>query len=510
MKSAAYLLKNTLLLAFSSIVLRLIGLCFQAYLAAKVGAQELGVFGIISSVGVVFATISISGVRFSVTRLVAERVSCGNDYPRSLMRCAFSYSAVFGFLSGIVLYVFAPLFSRYWVMDLSAAPALRLMALSMPLISFGAAVEGYFTAKQKVFRLVATELFAQLIRISFVAGLFTLLLKNGTRASVILAAGSFAGESVLSITMLVLYFFESWGRKEQSVPKGTLPRLIKTAFPLAVSAYMRTGLSSLGQIIIPRGLRKGGMGSAGAFTTYGIIAQMAMPVIMFPAALLNALGEILVPRLTDAQVMGHKIGISYIVNRALRIGMIFSFGVAGIMLFYSSLLGEAIYKNAQAGYYIKIFAPLVPIVYIDCVTDGCLKGLNQQLHSMVYNVLEGALNVVLLFILLPKIAIMGYVVVMYVKEIFNAVLSLARLTKVTAVDKSYTVLFTTTLSTVGAYVFGNIVAPVAPIFPKIAIYVCFYVSLLYVSNAVTREDIRWVLALIRPQDNVSLYKWKKM
>lgn len=499
MKDAAYLLKNTLLLAVSSIVLRLIGLCFQAYLAAKVGAQELGLFGIISSVGVVFATISISGVRFGVTRLAAENISSSNPYPRTLMKCAFSYCTVFGLLSGVVLYIGAPLFSRHWVMDLSAVPALRLMALSMPLISFGAAAEGYFTAKQKVFRLVATELFAQLVRISFVVIFFTLLPEKNVKPSLILAAGSFAGESVLALGMLVLYFFEVRGKKEHNRPKGEFTILVKTAFPLAVSAYMRTGLSSLGQIIIPRGLRKSGMGSAGAFTTYGVIGQMAMPVIMFPAALLNALGEILVPRLTNAQIMGHKIGISYIVNRALRIGMIFSFAVSGIMLFYSELLSEAIYKSGEAGYYIRLFAPLVPIVYIDCVTDGCLKGLNQQLHSMLYNVLEGILNVVLLFILLPRIAITGYLIVMYVKEIFNAVLSLWRLTKITAIDKSPAVLISTALSTFGAYVFSAVAFPSVALVPKIAIYVCFYVSLLYILNAVTRDDIKWVVALLNPK-----------
>lgn len=506
MKSAAHLLKNTLLLAAGSILLRVIGICFQAFLASKVGAKELGIFGVISSVGVVFATISISGVRFSVTRLAAERMSCGDGHPRSLMRCAFLYCAVFGFLSGMILYVGAPLFSRVWVMDASATAPLRVMALSMPLISFGAAAEGYFTAKQKVMRLVLVETFSQIVRIIFVAGAFKVFFERGINASLILAAGALVGESFLSLMMLILYFVETRGKEEKRADKSPFPRLVKTALPLAVSAYMRTGLSSLGQIIIPRGLKKSGMGSAGAFTAYGVIAQMALPVIMFPSALLSALGEILVPRLTNAQVMGQKIGISYIVNRALRIGLIFSFGVAGIMLFYSSALGETIYKNPEVGRYIRLFAPLVPVVYIDCVTDGCLKGLNQQLHSMMYNVMEGVLNVVLLLFLLPRVAIWGYVAVMYIKEIFNAVLSLNRLTKVTAVDKSCGVPITAALCAVGATLLGNIAVPFATLFTKIAVYIGIYISLLYITNAATRDDLKWVLSLV----NISLYKRKEM
>ncbi len=497
MSNAPQLMKNTLLLAASSILLRLCALCFQAYLAAKVGAQELGVFGIIASVGVVFATVSISGVRFSVTRLAAEEISRGNKFPHTLMRCAFSYAAFFGCLAGTVMFFGAPFLSKHWVMQISAAPPLKIMALSMPLIALGSCAEGYFTAKQKIFRLVISEVFAQAARIVFVVFSFNVH-KNFNSADV-LAKGFFAAESALSVSLLFLYVFESFGKKENGKKKKHFKNLVGTALPLAVSAYMRTGLSSLGQIIIPRGLRKAGMGAASAFSTYGVIGQMSMPVIMFPAALLTALGEILVPRLTSAQVQKQKIGISYIVNRALRIGIIFSFGVAGVMLFYSNELGEALYKSTEAGLYIKIFAPLLPIIYIDCVTDGCLKGLGQQVYSMVFNVLEGVLNVVMLFFLLPKMAIMGYIVVMYIKEIFNAALSMHRLSKVTSVDINIMMMLCVCASVWGAWMINAMVAVSFCLAVKLCTYCIFYVALIYIINAITRDDIRWVVSLANPK-----------
>lgn len=494
MNSASKLLKNTLLLAASTIILRLCALFFQAYLAARIGSEQLGIFGIISSVGVVFATVAISGVRFSVTRLVAEEESVGNIYPRSLMRCAFTYAAIFGGGSGIVMYLAAGVLSHYWVMNLEAATALRVMALSMPLISLGSVAEGYFTAKQKVFRLVLSQFFAQLLRIGFVAECFSFL--KSFSVINILSAGMLVSEGVLALSLLGVYAVEMSGKSEPSPKKRNFIRLGKTALPLAVSAYMRTGLSSLGQIIIPHGLRRSGMGSSSAFSTYGVISQMSMPVLMFPAALLGALGEILVPRLTEAQVSGRKIGISYIVNRALRIGVIFSFGVAGAMFFYAQMLGRTIYSSIEAGFYIAIFAPLIPIIYIDCVTDGCLKGLNQQVHSMVYNVLEGVLNVALLFILLPKTAIMGYIAVMYIKEIFNAVLSLRRLSIVTSIDFKTWGMPGSVISAWGAQFFCKIVFPASSLWITLAGYSVFYVALLYIVSAVSREDIKWILSLV--------------
>lgn len=508
MNKAAQLLKNTLLLALSSILLRLCALCFQAYLAGKIGSEQLGLFGIISSVGVVFATVSISGVRFSATRLVAEEESCGNKYPHSLMRCAFLYALIFGGVSGSILYIGAKTLSHYWVMNKAASAALRIMAVSMPFIALGSVAEGYFTAKQKIFRLVLTEIVAQLLRIAFVVVCFTEL--TSYNVIDVLAAGMLLSEAVLALGLFALYIIEVAGKKEEKPKKKNFPRLIKTALPLAVSAYMRTGLSSLGQIIIPHGLRRSGMGSASAFSTYGVISQMSMPVIMFPAALLSALGEVLVPRLTSAQVTGRKIGISYIVNRALRIGVIFSFGVAGAMFFYSQMLGRTIYNSVEAGVYICTFAPLLPIIYIDCVTDGCLKGLNQQVHSMVYNVLEGIINVVLLFILLPRTAIMGYIAVMYIKEIFNAALSIRRLSKVTSVDFKTWGIIGALASSCGAQLCCRITVPGAPLWITLTIYCLFYTALLYVLSDVSRKDIKWILSLVKNDNKAQIITKKPL
>ena len=320
----------------------------------------------------------------------------------------------------------------------------------------------------------------------------------------ILAAGSFAGEVSLSLILLTLYFFESYGKKETEKTDKNFSALAKTALPLAISAYMRTGLQSMGQIIIPHGLRRSGMGAGKAFATYGIIGQMAFPVMMFPAALLNALGEVLVPRLTGAQTRGEKISICYIVNRALRVGMIFSFGIMGVMLLFSQELGQFFYSSEQAGRYIKIFAPLLPVIYIDCVTDGCLKGLGQQVHSMMYNVMEGVLNVTLLMLLLPKMSISGYIVVMYIKEIFNAVLSIRRLCKVSCVDRNISAFLCAFSATLLSRAFLKIVLPYGTLWVGILLYLFFYLVLLYILNTVTRDDLKWIISLMRPCAPVSL------
>ena len=58
---------------------------WQVWLAAHIGPAGIGLFQLIGSVGFLFITLAVSGIRFSVTRLLAEELGqcrggsvCGN------------------------------------------------------------------------------------------------------------------------------------------------------------------------------------------------------------------------------------------------------------------------------------------------------------------------------------------------------------------------------------------------------------------------------------------------
>ena len=72
----------------------------------------------------------------------------------------------------------------------------------------------------------------------------------------------------------------------------------------------------------------------------------------------------------------------------------------------------------------------MPFLYTDIVTDGCLKGLGQMMASMAFNIAEAALGLVLVWALLPRWALTGYLATLYLCELFNFTLSLLRLRKV--------------------------------------------------------------------------------
>ena len=70
---------------------------------------------------------------------------------------------------------------------------------------------------------------------------------------------------------------------------------------------------------------------------------------------------------------------------------------------------------------------MVLMLYLDAIVDGMLKGLAEQLSCVRYNTLTSVLDVVFLYVLLPRHGVAGYVAVFAVTHAINLYLSIRRL-----------------------------------------------------------------------------------
>ena len=70
-------------------------------------------------------------------------------------------------------------------------------------------------------------------------------------------------------------------------------------------------------------------------------------------------------------------------------------------------------------------------MYLDNVIDSMLKGLNRQFNVMICNILDLVITIALLYFLLPIIGIKGFIISIYVSEIFNFLVSYLELYKIT-------------------------------------------------------------------------------
>ncbi|MDO4990716.1 MAG: MATE family efflux transporter [Eubacteriales bacterium] len=427
------LLYNTALLTVSSLTMNAIAMAFRAWLVGRIGTAGIGLYQLVVSVMNLTATFAISGVRFAATRLVAEELGAAHapGVRAAVGRCL-GYAGLFGFAAALILRALAEPIGFLWIGDARTVLSLRLAAFSMPCISLCAALSGYFTANGRVWKPTLIHLTEQLAGILLVICFLRRTPAGDLEKScAAVTLGSTAADLLGLGLMALAYVLDRRRYDSGEEAAGLTGRMLRIAVPLALSAYARSALTTLRHLLVPRGLRAAGWSADGALSGYGVIQGMVLPVLFFPACIMGALAELIVPELTASQVRGDGRAITATTGELLRASVWFS-GAVGLFLFvFADRLGLAVYRSFEAGRYIRVLAPLVPVMYTDMAVDGCLKGLGQQVWSMGINITESLLGLLLVWQLLPRWGLAAYIGVFYFTELFNFSLSLLRLRRVT-------------------------------------------------------------------------------
>lgn len=425
---------NGLVLAVASVVMRTVAVAFNAYVSASVGAEGMGLFTLVMSVYGFAATFALSGISLASMRLCAEAVGKEDDgLLRAYLLRSLGYAAVFGTAATLLLFFFAEPIGTGILGDGRTVSSLRLLALSLLPTSLSAVMMGYFNAVRRATKNAVMQVFEQAVRIILtVLGLFLLLPKGIEYACIALVIGISASQILSFLFAFVAYLFD---RRKHKLPekkaktngRGLLSRLCRISLPIAVSTYVRSGLTTLEHILIPRCLSQSGASREEALSSYGVLHGMSLPVLLYPAGILASFTGLLVPETAESIARGEKRRITYLVERILSFALFFSLLSAGLVYLLADELGTLVYRNGEVGVYVAALVPLLPVMYLDTTVDNILKGIGEQFYCMCVNVADALLSVVLVLIFLPRFGALGYVAVLLIAEIFNFSFSIVRL-----------------------------------------------------------------------------------
>lgn len=430
MSEAKRFFKSGIMLTLVGLAMRTVGMFFGAFVSRTVGAEGTGIYTLVMTVYSFAVTLATSGISLTVTRLVAAAIGEGRPgRVGSLLRAALIYALIFGSLATAGLFLGAEFLGGRILSDARTVSSLKVLAFSLIPASLMAVFSGYFVGVKRVSFNAAVSVFCQLAKIVITVALVIYLLPYGIVSAVV---GLCLGMTITEILGFFLIFLEFLydRRKNRVVGRGDrreMADVAKMALPLALSAYVRSLLLNIEHILIPRKLRESGETSTEAYAHYGTLHGMALPLVTYPMSPLSSFAGLLVPEFAEDLSAGRGGRMSRIATKALNATLSYAVISAVFLFAFAEELGYVIYNSYDAGYYISTLALVVPIMYLDHVTDSMLKGIGEQVFSMWVNICDSLLSVVLVWFLIPRMGIMGYAVVIVVMEAFNFILSFIRL-----------------------------------------------------------------------------------
>lgn len=295
---------RALLLTGVNLLLRVVGTSFQVYLSRCIGAAGIGLIQLVLSVGSLSMVAGIAGIRTATMYLTAEEL--GKRRPQNLchiLSACFAYSILCSGTVATGLFLGAPWMATHWIGNVQVIPSLRLFAVFLPVVCLSGVMSGYFTAANRIGTLAAVEVAEQLCSmVVTLASLFLWAGKDAERSCLCVVLGGGVSACV-TLTALV------WLRVREKSPSGQpIPvrqRLLHAAVPLAGADVVRSCISTTENLLVPKRLSLF-HGETDPMSAFGRVSGMVFPVMMFPACILYALAELLIPELARCNAAGKR------------------------------------------------------------------------------------------------------------------------------------------------------------------------------------------------------------
>ena len=453
-------IKNAILLTATSLLLRFAGIIFKVWLSSKIGSEGIGLYQVIFSFYVLASTFATSGISTAVTRLCAEEIA--KEKPQNckkILRSSLILTLLLAVVSSVIIIFGAEFIGNKILGDSRTVISLKILPLSLPFIGASSVFRGYFIAKRKILPNSVGQIIEQAARIIIIVSFINAFYQKGIAACCFgIILGDALAEAFGFLLLLLSYFVEIRALKGQKSEKinGLLGNIIHISLPITSGRYLNSLLRTGENILVPKNLAKYKLSGSNALSQFGMIKGMALPILFFPSAILNSVSTLLIPEISEAVTRQNRNTIKSAAEKIIKLTLICGLICGALFFVGGEKIGILIYKSVDVGYLIKALSPIVPLMYLDSICDGILKGLDQQSFTFKTAVSDSSIRLLLILLILPKMGIRGFILIMYFSNLYTAVLNVGRLIKISKAKIS---------------IFNNLILPLSS-----ALAICYVIN----------------------------------
>ncbi len=416
-------LKNAAILTATGLLLRAAGMIFRVYIAAEIGAAGIGLYQLIFTVYNLAVTLATAGLSAVTTRTVAALENRQNA--RHAMRVLLALSLFTGLCAASVLFFSAYPAALYWLGDARAAPSLKILAPSLPFMAVSAVLRGYYMAVRNVKPNAVAQIGEQAVRIGVVA-LLLMRVDTSDMSSACSAVvfGNTVSEVLSWVYMQACYNRTMRGIKPQKAKNEHILRdSVKRLLPMSANQYLTSALHTVENVLVPQTLAAFLGSSEAALEQYGALRGMAMPVMFFPFSIIVTVSTLLLPDVTQSWVKHDDAKLHILLSRILCITLAASIPSGVLFWLFAYDIGQVLYKSTEVGFFLLVLAPMTPMMYLESMVDGILKGIDKQSATFRYTIVDCAARIVLIWIFLPRYGMEGFLIIMLASNMFTGVLN---------------------------------------------------------------------------------------
>ena len=436
--------KNSFLLTTSNLATGVLGFIFSIYLSKILGAEGMGLFGLVMPVYNLFISLMTAGIVASIsksTAIYSARNESNNIFKS--MKTVAKFNFVWAFFIGVLVFFLSPKIGEFWVRDPRTIKAIMVTCPAMICIALSNILKGYFYGTSKIKLPAFIDILEKGVRILILFVLLTMFKCVKLESLVLLAYISICLGEFQSLILLYGYFKHTTKNIPRS-NKNTLPTkyllkdLLATSIPLCLNGFLISTFSMVSVLIVPRALMLSGMEYSEALAIIGRYSGMALTIVTFPIIIIGSLNTLIIPDLSQSMSKNDHSGTIRRIKNVLKVSFIVGICTTILCQLIPDSLGMFFFDRDDLGFYIKITSISMPIVFAANTMFGILNGLDKPRVILRNTVILEVIEISLLLILtsIPSINIMGFAITMFIVSLLTLILNLYEVYKIINIEIS--------------------------------------------------------------------------
>lgn len=429
--------KNSLILTLSNLVTGIIGFIFSIVLSKDLGAEGLGLYGLVMPVYGLLLCLTSDGLVTAISKVSAVCWS-KKDY-RNLNRTlttTFLFILLWSLSIAFLVFINTSAISSYIIKDPRVQNSLRIVCPALLFVPMSAILKGYFygVGKFKVPALIDT--LEKLLRVVVLLGTIAILSLRDVAGTV--TAAYFAltiGELTSFLLLYILYRMNKRTAKPGMTKSQNRVQLLFNVLviscPLCLNGFVSSILSTAATLILPRRLVHAGIPYSSALSLMGKFTGMAISIVYLPFIIVSSIMTVLIPDLSLSQSRHDAWATENRISQVLRISYLVGISTVVVALSIPDSLGSLFYNRTDLGGMIRFAAISSLFSYVSAPTYGILNGLGKQNINLKNSLIVSIQSLVLIFILagIPSINIYGYGITLMITSITGLLLNMHAIRK---------------------------------------------------------------------------------
>ena len=383
-------LKNTFILILGGFITKILGMLIKIIMTRNISEQGISLYMLTLPTYNLFITIITLSLTQSISKMVGENK---NDNKKIISSSIF-ISIIISVLGSILLLIIIKPITIMLHNDNLYFPLLSII-LSLPFISIGASIKGYFFGENKMHIVVISNFLEQILRII----LFILILpkfKNDI-LSVSFIVGSNMFSEILSIVTLSLFVPKSNITLRSIRPdKKIIKEILSISIPNTLSKLIGVISYFFEPIILTNLLLINGYSNNYISSLYGIVNGYTIQLLLLPSFFTNAISTSMIPLISNAYSNKKYDYIKKKIKQIIVLSLIIGITYTGIVMYKKELIMELIYNTNKGVNYINLMAPIFILLYLEGPINSILLVFNKSKEILKTNIVTIIIKYILI------------------------------------------------------------------------------------------------------------------